>query len=103
MKIIFSRKGVDSAAGRCCSALIDGRPFSLPIPTTMPTATRYGDLKISAIVSDLSNGRLCPTQPCHLDPDIDRDALSSQRPRGWRGALGQVSSSLSHLQNNGVG
>jgi hypothetical protein len=34
MKIIFSRKGVDSAAGRCASALVDGRPVSLPIQTS---------------------------------------------------------------------
>jgi hypothetical protein len=103
MKIIFSRKGVDSAAGRCCSPLINGRPVSLPIPTRMPTATRYGDLTTSTIAFDLTEGRLDPTQPCHLDPDIDREALNTQRPQGWRGALGQVSSSLSHLRNNGVG
>ena len=105
MKIIFSRKGVDSAAGRCASALVNGRPVSLPIPTSMPTATRYGDLAapISAIACDLSRGRLASYQPCHLDPDIDREALEVARPLGWRGALGQVSAALSHLRNAGVG
>ena len=105
MKIIFSRKGVDSAAGRCASALVDGRPISLPIPTSMPTATRYGDLAplIAAVAYDLSRGGLAFDRPCHLDPDIDRDALRIARPLGWRGALGQASAALSHLRNAGVG
>lgn len=105
MKIIFSRKGVDSAAGGCASALVDGRPVSVPIPTSMPTATCYGDLAepISAIARDLSQGRLAYDQPCHLDPDIDGEALRGIRPPGWRGALGQVSASLAHLRNMGVG
>jgi hypothetical protein len=105
VKIIFSRKGVDSAAGRCASALVDGRPISLPIPTSMPTATRYGDLAapIPTLARDLSRGRLAADQPCHLDPDIDREGLGAARPLGWRGALGQVAAALSHLRNAGVG
>jgi hypothetical protein len=105
MKIVFSRKGVDSAAGRCASVLVDGRAISLPIPTSMPTATRYGDLAapIPAIASDVSSGRLSADRFCHLDPDIDKAAFTASRPAGWRGALGQVSAALSHLQNCGVG
>src|SRR3954471_8373498 len=97
VKIIFSRKGVDSAAGRCASAIVDGRPISLPIPTSRPTATQYGDLAspASEIVSNVTGGRLALDQYCHLDPDIDTNALKKPRPSGWRGAFGQVSSSLS--------
>jgi Nucleotide modification associated domain 3 len=105
MKIIFSRKGVDSAAGQCASAIVDGRPVSLPIPTSMPTVTRYGDLSepIPAMAYDLSRGRLAYDQACHLDPDIGRHALRGTRPTGWRGALGQVSAALAHLRNMRVG
>lgn len=105
MKIIFSRKGVDSAAGRCASPIIDGRAISLPIPTSMPTPIRYGDLAepMSAMASDLSGGRLSPDKPCHLDPDIDRTALTIPRLPGWRGALGQAGAALSHLRNAEVG
>jgi Nucleotide modification associated domain 3 len=105
MKMIFSRKGVDSAAGGCASALVEGRPISIPIPTSMPTATCYGDLAgpTAIIASDLSQGRLAYNQPCHLDPDIDGQALKGIRQPGWRGALGQVSVSLAHLRNMGVG
>ena len=105
MKIIFSRKGVDSTAGRCASPLLDGRPLSLPIPTRMPTATKYRDLSplTAEIASDLSGSALSADRACHLDPDIDRASLAGNRPDGWRGALGQCSSSLSHLRNAGVG
>jgi Nucleotide modification associated domain 3 len=105
MNIIFSRKGVDSAAGRCASPIVGGRPLSLPIPTSMPTSTRYGDLAppLPSLARDLSGGRLTANRPCHLDPDIDAAALAGGRPNGWRGALGQVSTSLSHLRNNHVG
>jgi hypothetical protein len=105
MKIIFSRKGVDSAAGQCSSPIVIGRPISLPIPTTMPTVTQYGDLAAltSRVASDLSQGRLAPDRPCHLDPDIDREASRAIRPAGWRGAFGQVSAALSHLRNMSVG
>jgi hypothetical protein len=104
MKVIFSRKGVDSAAGQCASALVGNRPISLPIPTREPTPATYCQLnrELSWMARDLSRGALAGTRPCHLDPDIDRDALAT-RPQGWRGALGQVSSSLSHLRNQGVG
>ena len=104
MKVIFSRKGVDSAAGQCASALVDDRPVSLPIPTREPTPTTYDQLnpQLSRMAADLSRGALAGARPCHLDPDIDREALSA-RPQGWRGALGQASSSLSHLRNRGVG
>jgi hypothetical protein len=105
MKIIFSRKGVDSAAGGCASALVDGRPVSVPIPTSMPTVTCYRDLAepTATIASDLSHGCLGYDRPCHLDPDIDAQALKGIRPPGWRGALGQVSTPLAHLRNMGVG
>jgi Nucleotide modification associated domain 3 len=105
MKIIFSRKGVDSGTGGCASAIIDGRPISLPIPTSAPTGTSYGDLidPMPALATDLSGCRLSPDKPCHLDPDIDRTSLREGRPLGWRGAFGQVSAALSHLRNQGVG
>jgi len=101
--VIFSRKGVDSAAGKCASALIDGRPISIPIPTREPSPTTYGMLSnpLATVARDLSKGNLSGDRMCHLDPDIDHSALAV-RPEGWRGALGQVSSSLSHLRNQSV-
>lgn len=104
MRVIFSRKGVDSAAGQCASPLIGERPISLPIPTREPSPTSYGQLSadLRALAHDLSGGRLSGERHCHLDPDIDPAALDV-RPTGWRGALGQVSSALSHLRNQHVG
>ena len=104
MKIIFSRKGADSAAGGCASAIVDGRPISIPIPTKLPTATCYGDLAdpLPQMIADLTRGRLSPDKPCHLDPDISRYALKCPRPHGWRGAFGQISAALSHLRNANI-
>lgn len=104
MKVVFSRKGVDSSAGGCASALIDGTPVSLPIPTREPTPVNYGDLRrdVAEMACHLSGGRLNAAAPCHLDPDLDPAALA-ERPPGWRGALGQAGAALSHLDNQGVG
>lgn len=104
MKVIFSRKGVDSSAGGCASPLIDEAPVSLPIPTREPTPVAYGDLRgdLAGLADHLSGGRLNAAQPCHLDPDLDPFALAQRLP-GWRGALGQAGAALSHLDNQGVG
>jgi len=103
MKLILSRKGFDSSAGGVPSPLIDGRPISLPIPTGMPTPTRFCDLgnEFAELVTDLTRGRIKADRPCHVDPDLGAKALV--RVPGWRGALGQVSAAQSHLSNNGVG
>lgn len=104
MKVIFSRKGVDSSAGGCASALIEETPVSLPIPTREPTPVTYGDLRsdLAELADHLSGGRLHAAQPCHIDPDLDPLALAPRLP-GWRGALGQAGAALSHLDNQGVG
>jgi hypothetical protein len=103
VKLILSRKGFDSSAGGVPSPLIDGRPLSLPIPTRMPTPTRFSDLSdgISQLVTDLTKERIKADRLCHLDPDLDANSLV--RLPGWRGALGQVSAAQSHLSNNDVG
>jgi Nucleotide modification associated domain 3 len=103
VKLIFSRKGFDSSAGGVPSPLVDDRPISLPIPTRMPTPTRFSDLsnEVAELVSDLTRGRIAADRPCNLDPDLD--AKSLVRQPGWRGSLGQVSAAQSHLLNNDVG
>lgn len=103
MKIIFSRKGFDSATGGCPSPIIEGRPISLPIPTRMPTKTSFGVLRspIPNLVRDLTGGRLTQSSKCHLDPDIDLTIVSGRRSN-WRGALGQVAQAQQHLANQQV-
>ncbi|MSR10081.1 MAG: hypothetical protein EXR82_11290, partial [Gammaproteobacteria bacterium] len=102
MRLIFSRKGFDSASGGGPSPLLAGRPRSLPIPTKMPTSTRFHDVGdgIASQVARLSGGRIAADRPCHLDPDLDPAALPRQP--GWRGALGQAGAAQSHLRNQGV-
>lgn len=102
MKVIFSRKGFDSATGGVPSPIIDGRPVSLPIPTKMPSPLRFADLAedLPALVADLSRGRVDANRTCHLDPDIDSTLLS--RKPGWRGTLGQDGAAQGHLTKQRV-
>src|SRR5690349_7188978 len=103
LKLILSRKGFDGAAGGCPSPIIEGLQLSLPIPTKMPTATRFRDLNgpYAELVTDLTRGRYTGEDWCHADPDVDENILA--RKPGWRVALGQVSSAQGHLANQGVG
>lgn len=102
MRVIFSRKGFDSAAGGCASPIVNGECLSLPIPTSMPTPISYAELNgpYADLVQDLTRGRIKPNQPCHLDPDIHADMIS--RHPNWHGALGQVGTAQSHLERTGV-
>jgi hypothetical protein len=74
----------------------------MPIPSKMPSVTRFGDLNgpYGSLVCDLTRGRLNAKDWCHLDPDIREDSLP--RETGWRGALGQVSTAQRHLANQGI-
>ena len=102
MKIIFSRKGFDSAAGGVPSPIVAGRPVSLPIPTKMPSPLQFADLAgdVPALVADLTKGKVAPGRNCHLDPDIDPTHCSRQS--GWRGALGQDGAAQGHLAKQQV-
>ena len=44
MRIVFSRKGFDSAAGGGPSPIVGGRPLSLPIPAGAASRTSYDAL-----------------------------------------------------------
>jgi hypothetical protein len=95
MRIVFSRKGVDSAAGRCASVVRDGRclPLPIPAPRGAPSRLRYRDLGLPATVAELSRGALQDDDLCHADPAF----------HGGLAALGQVDQAQTHLCNRGVG
>lgn len=92
MRIVFSRKGFDSAAGGVPSPIIDGRPTSLPIPTQTRSQTTYGDLSLGDIVEQMTGGRLTRESLCHYDPMFE----------SGRVAFGQTGAAQTHLQRNGV-
>ena len=84
--------------------MVDGRPYSMPIPDHAgESGTCYGNLggRRPAFARDLQ--RLAEDRPCHLDPDIEAEALQNQRPENWRGAFGQHDVAARHLCNQGVG
>ncbi|MDE0421059.1 MAG: hypothetical protein OXK76_09290 [Gammaproteobacteria bacterium] len=94
MKIVFSRKGFDSASGGAPSPIIDGRPVSIPIPVRNPRSeTTYGDVGLGKMVQRVTRGRLTASDLCHDDPVFE----------SGRCAFGQTGAAQSHLANQGVG
>lgn len=106
MKIIFSRKGVDSgknSGGMASPILPCGCLCSIPIPYTA-SKTKYSEIlfgkhTLQQICSELSPNH--SHELAHLDPDLRADALAS-RPRNWRPAFGQSGAAARHLVNQGV-
>ena len=105
MKLILSRKGFDSSAGKKPSPIFpDGTMLSLPIPDKASTIA-YKDIagnacaSVGELVQDLA--KLPPTHRAHLDPDLSDHSLP-RRP-GWRPLFGQEGAAESHLENQGVG
>lgn len=109
MKIIFSRKGIDSSFGNCASPIMpDGRLCWMPIPEDntkkqeLPTygEIKFGDTTLGSIIEDLSSGKILSTRTVHLDPDIFH--YHRERVDGWRPVFGQTGAAESHLRNKGV-
>lgn len=108
MKIILSRKGVDSSAGGFASPIFpDGRLLSIPIPDDR-APVKYRDIQgddkqriLSKLVKDLGRGKLSASQKVHVDPDLDKTQL--QRKPGWRPLFGQCGAAQSHLHSLAVG
>ena len=111
MRLILSRKGMDSSIGGIPSPILpDGRFCSLPIPELDPHAAtkgmpyarlRTGDTTVGSLVSQLTRGRISPDAAAHLDPDLD--PLAIDRAPGWRPVFGQAGAAESHLVSAGVG
>jgi hypothetical protein len=92
MRIIFSRKGFDSAAGRAPSPIIAGEPISLPIPTTRRSESTYGLVGLGDVVAQITKGRLGADDLCHEDPMFHEG----------RCAFGQTGAAQAHLANQAV-
>lgn len=92
MRIIFSRKGFDTGSGGHPSPIIDGRPISLPIPTSRRSETSYGQLGLGEIVERTTRGKIGPDHLCHEDPMF----------AGGECIFGQCGAAQSHLANQEV-
>ncbi|MFN2098864.1 hypothetical protein [Altererythrobacter sp. MF3-039] len=93
MRIIFSRKGFDSAAGGGPSPIVGGKPISLPIPAGTTSQTSYGSLGLGKLAAKASNGRLGGDDLCHHDPMFSGDGTC---------LFGQCGAAQTHLANQGV-
>lgn len=93
MKIVFSRKGFDSTAGRAPSPIEDGRAISLPIPAGSEAGTRYDAIGHGARVEQATRSRLAGASLCHDDPMFAQGKC-------W---FGQCGAAQGHLARQGVG
>ena len=93
MRIVFSRKGFDSAAGGRPSLIVEGRPLSLPIPAQDRSRTTYADRGLGEIVERVTGGRIGAGALCHDDPMFSATHC-------W---FGQCGAAQGHLARNGVG
>ncbi len=115
MKIILSRKGIDSGVGRRPSPLIetsDGHwtPISIPIPGDNEKR-KYQEVSVNGynlgpLVEDLGlrgANRKCLSRknPVHFDPDLDPASIG--RPSGWKPLFGQAGAACGHLEKQEVG
>ncbi len=98
MRIIFSRKGFDSAAGGGASPIVDGRPVSLPIPAGTASTTTYGALGLGDHAAKASRGKLGAGDLCHHDPMfLEHDPAIAEC------LFGQCGAAQTHLERQGVG
>ena len=95
MRIVFSRKGFDSASGGGPSPIVAGRPVTLPIPAAESLSrTTYDALGLGDHSAKASRGRLGAGSLCHHDPMfLD----------GGQVLLGQCGAAQTHLANQQVG
>lgn len=94
MRIVFSRKGFDSASGGGPSPIVNERPVSLPIPTSGEPHETYGALGLGDHAAVASRGRLGPQSACHHDPMFLAEGTC---------LFGQCGAAQTHLANRGVG
>ena len=104
MKIIFSRKGYDSAHGGIPSPLFpDGSLCSLPRPGEGRTRLKdilFKGKSLSPIVEALKGESSLGRSGVYLNPDIDPEFI--RREVGWRPAFGQHGDAQRHLEEQHI-
>lgn len=121
MRVVLSRKGNDSSAGRFPSPILpDGTLVSVPIPEPVPgTGLTYEQVvapdgrKLLDLLDVETRGwprrwrqpveglLRQPGREAHLDPDLD--PKNRKRDAGFAATLGQNGAAQAHLRNEGVG
>lgn len=107
MKVILSRKGMDSRAGGIPSPILpDGTLLSLPIPehsggVPYEKLSFHGQPYREIICHLQPNFDFDKNPACHLDPDIYNEIEG--RPAEWKPAFGQCDASARHLDKLDVG
>lgn len=99
MKVILSRKGLDSSFIDKASPIINDRFVSIPIPQ-VDTGIMYKDLYFDSstsylqIMKDLGINRFTEA---HLDPDLRMNIKKNRTAINWKAAFGQDDNAQHHL------
>ncbi|HPE08000.1 MAG TPA: hypothetical protein PLW50_09810 [Smithellaceae bacterium] len=106
MRLIFSRKGLDSQYGGVPSPIFpNGTMLSLPIPSAKDVqclkGLRHDGVDVGALAADLTGNRINRETHVHFDPDLRQEMM--ERSPGWMPAFGQIAAAQSHLAKQGVG
>lgn len=105
MKIILSRKGMDSNTGGIASPILpNGTLLSLPIPSDDKitySSIQWDGKSYLDIIKELNPKTIYNTYShCHLDPDLRFEA--TDRQINWMPSFGQTGASLTELRKNDV-
>lgn len=108
IKIILSRKGVDTSIGKIASPIFDdGRMISLPIPVSTKEVNSYKNQKNTELIYEYYKFKKAFTllelenildnlgEYCHYDPDLRERTISD----GWKASLGQCGPNATKLKN----
>ena len=108
MRIILSRKGIDTKFGPGYSPIMpNGDMISFPIPRTgnesgIPYKDIYYDGQSYAeLARELKTKFIRDHSHCHLDPDL-RKECKKKRKAGWKGIFGQNGGAKTQLVSEGV-
>ena len=76
-------------------------PIPVPRSPVRFEQVRWNGGSLGELAEDLTRKKIAGGNYCHLDPDLDPDALP--RLPGWRPAFGQAGAAQGHLGNQEIG
>lgn len=103
MKIILSRKGLDSSINNLSNLLLNEKDLIVIPILEQGGKTKYKDLHLKQLDNIFNNPSyskaLSPNTLCHADPNL----TNLFNDKNFVGSLGQVDTAQTHLENQNVG
>ena len=98
MKVILSKKGLDSSFSKNPIPILDEKLIFVPIPNEQDIL-KYGDLKnLNRFIEVTGQNKSFLETHCHLDPQLE----NYFNCENFKGSLGQIEGFQTHLEKNSV-